>query len=169
MAANITPARLEAACLGIVLVIAAGLRLWGLEANGFGTEYYAAGVRSAVSGKPVPQAIVSTFSRALQRPGAGKTLWRMRRNARFLRGVWPRPSGLHAVWLRQSCSISRVVFGCQSQHSPSADQLGNSVKHGPSHNKRHGKDVADQLDHPHHSSSGSSLPSSVMTGRVAIR
>ena len=50
MAAGITPKRLEAACLGTVLVLAAVLRLWQLEANGFGTEYYAAGVRSALQG-----------------------------------------------------------------------------------------------------------------------
>src|SRR6476620_2597685 len=50
MAAAITPKRLEAACLGAVLVLAAVLRLWQLGANGFGTEYYAAGVRSALQG-----------------------------------------------------------------------------------------------------------------------
>src|SRR3982750_2942756 len=50
MAAAITPKRLEATCLGTVLVLAALLRLWQLEANGFGTEYYAAGVRSALQG-----------------------------------------------------------------------------------------------------------------------
>jgi 4-amino-4-deoxy-L-arabinose transferase-like glycosyltransferase len=50
MAAAITPKRLEAACLGTVLMLAAVLRLWQLEANGFGTEYYAAGVRSALQG-----------------------------------------------------------------------------------------------------------------------
>jgi 4-amino-4-deoxy-L-arabinose transferase-like glycosyltransferase len=33
-----------------VLLLAAGLRLWRLEDNGFGTEYYAAGVRSALQG-----------------------------------------------------------------------------------------------------------------------
>lgn len=42
--------RLEAVCIGTVLVLAAVLRLWRLEANGFGTEYYAAGVRSALQG-----------------------------------------------------------------------------------------------------------------------
>lgn len=42
--------RLEIAGLGAVLVLAAVLRLWRLEANGFGTEYYAAGVRSALQG-----------------------------------------------------------------------------------------------------------------------
>src|SRR3954451_13977986 len=42
--------RLEIAGLGAVLVLAAALRLWRLEANGFGTEYYAAGVRSALQG-----------------------------------------------------------------------------------------------------------------------
>jgi 4-amino-4-deoxy-L-arabinose transferase-like glycosyltransferase len=50
MTAGITPKRLEAACLGTVLALAAALRLWHLEANGFGTEYYAAGVRSALQG-----------------------------------------------------------------------------------------------------------------------
>ncbi|CAN5547461.1 hypothetical protein BH10PSE6_BH10PSE6_16470 [soil metagenome] len=50
MTAGITPKRLEAAVLGTVLGLAAVLRLWGLEANGFGTEYYAAGVRSALQG-----------------------------------------------------------------------------------------------------------------------
>ena len=50
MTAAITPKRLEAACLATVLVLAASLRLWHLEANGFGTEYYAAGVRSALQG-----------------------------------------------------------------------------------------------------------------------
>jgi 4-amino-4-deoxy-L-arabinose transferase-like glycosyltransferase len=38
--------RLEIVGLAAVLLIAALLRLWRLEANGFGTEYYAAGVRS---------------------------------------------------------------------------------------------------------------------------
>ena len=33
-----------------VLLIAAGLRLWGLQDNGFGTDYYAAGVRSMLQG-----------------------------------------------------------------------------------------------------------------------
>jgi 4-amino-4-deoxy-L-arabinose transferase-like glycosyltransferase len=42
--------RLDAVCIGTVLVLAAGVRLWRLEANGFGTEYYAAGVRSALQG-----------------------------------------------------------------------------------------------------------------------
>src|SRR5690348_10735049 len=42
--------RLEIASLGAILVLAAVLRLWNLEANGFGTEYYAAGVRSALQG-----------------------------------------------------------------------------------------------------------------------
>lgn len=50
MVAGFTPKRLEAACLGAVLGLAAVLRLWQLEANGFGTEYYAAGVRSALQG-----------------------------------------------------------------------------------------------------------------------
>ena len=42
--------RLEATSIGTVLVLAAFLRLWRLDANGFGTEYYAAGVRSALQG-----------------------------------------------------------------------------------------------------------------------
>ena len=42
--------RLEAAALAAVLLIAAVLRLWRLEDNGFGTEYYAAGVRSMLQG-----------------------------------------------------------------------------------------------------------------------
>lgn len=50
MAAGITPKRLEAACLAAVLALAVALRLWRLDANGFGTEYYAAGVRSALQG-----------------------------------------------------------------------------------------------------------------------
>jgi 4-amino-4-deoxy-L-arabinose transferase-like glycosyltransferase len=45
-----TRTRREIAGLGTALVLAAGLRLWDLEANGFGTEYYAAGVRSALQG-----------------------------------------------------------------------------------------------------------------------
>jgi len=36
----------EPAALAAVLLIAAVLRLWRLEENGFGTAYYAAGVRS---------------------------------------------------------------------------------------------------------------------------
>lgn len=48
--AGINRKRLEAVCIGTVLVLAAALRLWRLEANGFGTEYYAAGVRSALQG-----------------------------------------------------------------------------------------------------------------------
>jgi len=35
--------------LAAILVLAAGLRLWGIERNGFGTEYYAAGVLSMMS------------------------------------------------------------------------------------------------------------------------
>jgi 4-amino-4-deoxy-L-arabinose transferase-like glycosyltransferase len=42
--------RIEYACLAAVLLLAAALRLWRLEANGFGTAYYAAGVRSALQG-----------------------------------------------------------------------------------------------------------------------
>jgi 4-amino-4-deoxy-L-arabinose transferase-like glycosyltransferase len=48
--AGINRKRLEAVCIGTVLVLAAVLRLWRLEANGFGTEYYAAGIRSALQG-----------------------------------------------------------------------------------------------------------------------
>ena len=42
--------RIEWAALGAVLLLAAVLRLWRLEDNGFGTEYYAAGVRSMLQG-----------------------------------------------------------------------------------------------------------------------
>jgi 4-amino-4-deoxy-L-arabinose transferase-like glycosyltransferase len=42
--------RIEYACLAAVLLLAAALRLWRLEDNGFGTAYYAAGVRSALQG-----------------------------------------------------------------------------------------------------------------------
>lgn len=42
--------RLEGAGLAVVLAIAAALRLWRLDDNGFGTEYYAAGVRSMLQG-----------------------------------------------------------------------------------------------------------------------
>lgn len=45
-----TRRRLEAAGLAVVLLIAAVLRLWHLDDNGFGTEYYAAGVRSMLQG-----------------------------------------------------------------------------------------------------------------------
>jgi 4-amino-4-deoxy-L-arabinose transferase-like glycosyltransferase len=48
--AGINRNRLDAICIGTVVVLAAVLRLWRLEANGFGTEYYAAGVRSALQG-----------------------------------------------------------------------------------------------------------------------
>src|SRR3954470_9139756 len=48
--ATTTRNRLEIARLGAVLALAAALRLWRLEANGFGTEYYAAGVASALQG-----------------------------------------------------------------------------------------------------------------------
>jgi len=50
MTAFWTRQRIEAACLAAVLLLAACLRLWRLEANGFGTEYYAAGVRSLLQG-----------------------------------------------------------------------------------------------------------------------
>src|SRR5215510_396320 len=36
--------------LGAVLVLAAALRLWRLDQNGFDNEYYAAGVRSMMAG-----------------------------------------------------------------------------------------------------------------------
>src|SRR5712672_1888081 len=42
--------RIEYACLAAVLLLAAFLRLWRLEDNGFGTAYYAAGVRSMLQG-----------------------------------------------------------------------------------------------------------------------
>jgi 4-amino-4-deoxy-L-arabinose transferase-like glycosyltransferase len=42
--------RLEWAAIAAVLLVAAGLRLWRLEDNGFGTAYYAAGVRSMLQG-----------------------------------------------------------------------------------------------------------------------
>ena len=45
-----TRRRIETACLVAVLAIAAGLRLWRLEDNGFGNSYYAAGVRSLLQG-----------------------------------------------------------------------------------------------------------------------
>jgi 4-amino-4-deoxy-L-arabinose transferase-like glycosyltransferase len=48
--AGINRTRLDAICIGTVLVLAAVVRLWRLDANGFGTEYYAAGVRSALQG-----------------------------------------------------------------------------------------------------------------------
>jgi 4-amino-4-deoxy-L-arabinose transferase-like glycosyltransferase len=46
MASDRTDRWREHAALGTVLVIAAALRLWRFEDNGFGTLYYAAGVRS---------------------------------------------------------------------------------------------------------------------------
>ncbi|MDP1961185.1 MAG: glycosyltransferase family 39 protein [Reyranella sp.] len=42
--------RSELAALAGVLLIATALRLWDLDANGFGNEYYAAGVRSMLQG-----------------------------------------------------------------------------------------------------------------------
>jgi len=42
--------RVEAAWLALILLIAALLRLWRLEDSGFGTLYYAAGVRSMLQG-----------------------------------------------------------------------------------------------------------------------
>jgi 4-amino-4-deoxy-L-arabinose transferase-like glycosyltransferase len=41
-----TRQRIDTACLLGVLGLALGLRVWRIDANGFGTEYYAAGVRS---------------------------------------------------------------------------------------------------------------------------
>jgi 4-amino-4-deoxy-L-arabinose transferase-like glycosyltransferase len=45
-----TRRRIEIACLAVVLLLAAFLRLWRLEDNGYGTAYYAAGVRSLLQG-----------------------------------------------------------------------------------------------------------------------
>src|SRR6266481_6684398 len=45
-----TRRRIESACLAAVPLIATALRLWRLEDNGFGTTYYAAGVRSLLQG-----------------------------------------------------------------------------------------------------------------------
>src|SRR5258708_11581390 len=45
-----TRRRIEYACLAAILLLAAFLRLWRLEDNGFGTAYYAAGVRSLLQG-----------------------------------------------------------------------------------------------------------------------
>ncbi len=45
-----TTRRIETACLLGVLALAALLRFWRIDANGFGTEYYAAGVRSMLQG-----------------------------------------------------------------------------------------------------------------------
>jgi 4-amino-4-deoxy-L-arabinose transferase-like glycosyltransferase len=42
--------RTELAWLALVLAVAAGLRLWRLEDNGYGSEYYAAAVRSMLQG-----------------------------------------------------------------------------------------------------------------------
>ena len=42
--------RIELAWLAAVLVASAALRLWRLSDNGFGSEYYAAGVRSMLQG-----------------------------------------------------------------------------------------------------------------------
>jgi hypothetical protein len=42
--------RLGTAMLVAVLLLAGLLRLWRIDANGFGTEYYAAGVRSLLQG-----------------------------------------------------------------------------------------------------------------------
>lgn len=41
---------MEYGLLAAALVLASGLRLWDLSANGFGNEYYAAGVRSMLQG-----------------------------------------------------------------------------------------------------------------------
>src|SRR5260221_5078635 len=45
-----TRRRIEIACLAAVLLLAAFLKLWRLEDTGFGTAYYAAGVRSLLQG-----------------------------------------------------------------------------------------------------------------------
>src|SRR5262245_61643772 len=45
-----TGRRIEYAWLAAILLLAAVLRLWRLDDNGFGTAYYAAGVRSALQG-----------------------------------------------------------------------------------------------------------------------
>src|SRR5471032_2953213 len=45
-----TRQRIDTACLLGVLVLALLLRCWRIDANGFGTEYYAAGVRSMLQG-----------------------------------------------------------------------------------------------------------------------
>src|SRR5437899_94965 len=45
-----TGRRIEYACLAAILLLAAVLRVWRLEDNGFGTTYYAAGVRSLLQG-----------------------------------------------------------------------------------------------------------------------
>lgn len=42
--------RTEWTWLAAVLVLAGALRLWRLTDNGFGSEYYAAGVRSMLQG-----------------------------------------------------------------------------------------------------------------------
>ena len=39
-------ANLERLALGVILLFAAGLRLWGIDQNGFANTYYAAAVRS---------------------------------------------------------------------------------------------------------------------------
>ena len=46
-----TRQRIETACLAAVLALAAVLRSWNMDSNGFGTEYYAAGVRSMLQGR----------------------------------------------------------------------------------------------------------------------
>src|SRR5580693_6683628 len=45
-----TRQRIDTACLAGVLLLAALLRAWRIDDNGFGTEYYAAGVRSMLQG-----------------------------------------------------------------------------------------------------------------------
>src|SRR3984957_6617052 len=79
-----TRRRLETAALAGVLVLAAVLRFWRIDITGFGTEYYAAGVRSMLQGArlffynafdpagfisldkpPIPFWIQAAFARAL--------------------------------------------------------------------------------------------------------
>jgi 4-amino-4-deoxy-L-arabinose transferase-like glycosyltransferase len=43
------PPYLQWLALGTILLLGAGLRLWQLDQNGYGTEYYAAGVRSMMN------------------------------------------------------------------------------------------------------------------------
>ena len=45
-----TRQRIDTACLVGVLALAFLLRVWRIDTNGFGTEYYAAGVRSMLQG-----------------------------------------------------------------------------------------------------------------------
>jgi 4-amino-4-deoxy-L-arabinose transferase-like glycosyltransferase len=43
------PPYLQWVALGLILLLGAGLRIWNLDQNGYGTEYYAAGVRSMMN------------------------------------------------------------------------------------------------------------------------